>query len=110
MSSEESATVCVLGTGVYLPDRVVTNEELSARVPGVSADWLVSRTGILERRYAAPEEAASDLAVHAARRALDQARVTADELDFIIVSTMTGDAPIPSTACWATCPTSSTRC
>lgn len=98
MSSEESATVCVLGTGAYLPDRVVTNEELSARVPGVSADWLVSRTGILERRYAAPEEAASDLAVHAARRALDQARVTAGELDFIIVSTTTGDAPIPSTA------------
>ncbi|WP_425583529.1 3-oxoacyl-ACP synthase III family protein, partial [Streptomyces macrosporus] len=98
MHSRTSAAVTVLGTGAYLPERTVTNDDVAARVPGASADWIADRTGILERRYAAPDEAASDLAVHAARNALNQAGLTADELDFIIVSTTTGDAPIPSTA------------
>ncbi|WP_225828225.1 3-oxoacyl-ACP synthase III family protein [Streptomyces naphthomycinicus] len=98
MHSAANATATVLGTGSYLPARTVSNDEVAARVPGASAEWIADRTGILERRYAAPEEAASDLAVHAAREALDQAGLEADALDFIIVATTTGDAPIPSTS------------
>ncbi|MEU5247744.1 hypothetical protein AB0G81_27235, partial [Streptomyces asoensis] len=95
---DQGYVTSVLGTGSYLPERVVTNEEIEARVPGASAGWIADRTAILERRYAAPDEAASDLAVHAARAALDHAGVDADSIDFIIVATTTGDAPIPSTA------------
>ncbi|MFI1979016.1 3-oxoacyl-ACP synthase III family protein [Streptomyces wedmorensis] len=90
--------VTILGTGSYLPERVVTNDDIVARVPNTSAEWIESRTGILSRRYAAPDEAASDLAVHAARAALDQAGLAAERLDFVIVSTTTGDAPIPATS------------
>jgi 3-oxoacyl-[acyl-carrier-protein] synthase-3 len=90
--------VDVLGTGSYLPERVVTNREIEELVPAASAEWIESRTGILERRYAAPGEAASDLAVHAARAALDQAGVAAVELDYVIVATTTGDSPVPATA------------
>ncbi|MET7848710.1 ketoacyl-ACP synthase III [Streptomyces avermitilis] len=98
MHSATSAAITVLGTGSYLPERRVTNDDIAARVPGASADWIADRTGILERRYAAPDEAASDLAVHAARKALDQAGLAADELDFVIVSTTTGDALVPATS------------
>ena len=98
MRSGTSTTITVLGTGHHLPEQVVTNDDIAARVPGASADWIADRTGILERRYAASDEAASDLAVHAARKALDQAGVAADELDFIIVSTTTGDALVPATS------------
>ncbi|WP_367819505.1 3-oxoacyl-ACP synthase III family protein [Streptomyces sp. LMG1-1-1.1] len=90
--------VTVLGTGSYLPERVVTNEDIVARVPNTSAEWIESRTGIVQRRYAAPDEAASDLAVRAARAALDQAGLASDRIDFVIVSTTTGDAPIPATS------------
>lgn len=93
-----SPAVTVLGTGSYLPERVVTNAEIEARVPNASADWIERRTGILERRYAAPGQAASDLAVHAARAALAQSGLDAGELDYILVATTTGDAPIPATA------------
>lgn len=98
MEMEQGYVTSVLGTGSYLPERVVTNEEIGARVPGASAEWIADRTAIVERRYAAPDEAASDLAVHAARAALDQAGLDADGIDLIIVATTTGDAPIPSTA------------
>ncbi len=98
MKMEQGYVTSVLGTGSYLPERVVTNEEIEALVPGASAEWIADRTAIVERRYAAPDEAASDLAVHAARAALDQAGLDADGIDFIIVATTTGDAPIPSTA------------
>lgn len=98
MEMEQGYVTSVLGTGSYLPERVVTNEEIEARVPGASAEWIADRTAIVERRYAAPDEAASDLAVHAARAALNQAGLDADGIDFIIVATTTGDAPIPSTA------------
>ncbi|MER5361253.1 beta-ketoacyl-ACP synthase 3 [Streptomyces sp. NPDC002785] len=97
-TTDNTVPVSVLGTGSYLPERVVTNDDIVARVPNTSAEWIETRTGILSRRYAAPDEAASDLAVHAARAALDQAGLTADRLGFVIVSTTTGDAPIPATA------------
>ncbi|MGW0932739.1 3-oxoacyl-ACP synthase III family protein [Streptomyces sp. NPDC002644] len=87
----------VLGTGSYLPEHVVGNEVAGERA-GVSAEWIQQKTGILERRYAADHEATSDLAVHAARRALADAGVDAGELAWIVVATSTPDHPQPATA------------
>lgn len=98
MNRSPNPAVAVLATGSYLPERVVTNEEIAQRVPGASAEWIERKTGIRSRRYAAPGEAASDLAVNAALAALDQANVPADRLDYIIVATTTGDQPVPATA------------
>jgi acetoacetyl-CoA synthase len=89
----------ILATGGYVPDRVVTNEEICALVPDATPDWILSRTGIVTRRYAAPDQATSDLAARAAGRALAAAGVTAGEVDYLIVSTSTGDSPQPPTAC-----------
>jgi 3-oxoacyl-[acyl-carrier-protein] synthase-3 len=89
--------VQVLGSGSFVPPRVITNEELAPL--GYDADWIVQRTGICARRKADDNVAASDLAAEAARRCLDQAGVRAEELDLIVVATLTGDSPIPSTAC-----------
>lgn len=93
------ANVCagILATGSYLPRDVISNEELAQRV-GTTAEWIERKTQIRTRRFAAPDEAASDLAVRAAERALAQAGVTADRIRFIIVSTSTGDAPLPPTS------------
>lgn len=88
----------VLSTGSYLPRREVSNEQVASRC-GVSPEWIERKTGILTRRYAAPEEATSDLAVHAARAALDQAGMSVDRIRYIIVSTSTGDHPQPPTSC-----------
>lgn len=87
----------ILGTGSYLPERVVTNAEVGERV-GVAPEWIEQKTQIRTRRYAAPSEATSDLAVRAAERALEQAGLAADRIDFIIVSTSTPDFPQPPTA------------
>ncbi|MGV9314376.1 3-oxoacyl-ACP synthase III family protein [Streptomyces sp. NPDC003691] len=87
----------ILGTGSYTPDREVTNEELAARF-GVTPDWITGKTGIGARRYAAPDEAASDLAVRAAERALTDAGTAVDDIDHIVVSTSTGDHAVPPTA------------
>ncbi|WP_216588226.1 3-oxoacyl-ACP synthase III family protein [Streptomyces brasiliscabiei] len=89
--------VGILATGSYLPRDVISNEELARRV-GTSAEWIERKTQIRNRRYAAPDEAASDLAVRAAEQALAQAGVTADRIDCVIVSTSTGDAPLPPTS------------
>jgi 3-oxoacyl-(acyl-carrier-protein) synthase III len=88
----------ILGTGSYLPKEEITNEEIARRVPGITAEWIGRRTLITGRRYAAPDEATSDLARHAATAALDDAGVTADRIDHLIVATSTGDAPLPPTA------------
>ena len=93
-----TTTIGILGTGSYLPAREVTNDEIEARVPGASAEWIRCRTDILARRYAAPGEDAADLAVHAGRAALDQARVSPDNIRYVIVSTTTAEQPIPSIA------------
>ncbi|MER5886591.1 beta-ketoacyl-ACP synthase 3 [Streptomyces sp. NPDC001941] len=87
----------VLGTGSYLPERVVTNAVVGARA-GVSAEWIERKTGVVERRYAAEHEAASDLAVEAAVRALADAGAHARDLDWIVVATSTPDHPQPATA------------
>lgn len=89
----------IMGTGSYLPERVVSNEELVTWVPDATTEWVERKTLIKARRYAADDQAASDLAVRAARRALEAAAIEAGQLDFIIVSTSTGDQPLPPTAC-----------
>ena len=88
----------VLGTGRALPDRVVTNVDLEARVD-TSDEWIRTRTGIRERRIAPPELHTSDLCDQAARRALDAAGLRPDDLDLILVATVTPDMGFPSTAC-----------
>ncbi len=87
----------ILGTGSYAPKQVLTNADLEAMVETSDA-WIVERTGIHERRLAAPGEACSDLGVLAAQQALADAKVQAAQLDLILVATCTGDSPLPSTA------------
>ncbi|MBQ9372399.1 MAG: ketoacyl-ACP synthase III [Thermoguttaceae bacterium] len=90
----------IAGTGSYLPERVVTNDELAERLPKTSDEWIFSHTGIHARHIAAADESASAMGYEAALRAMEQAGVTADELGLIIVSTATPDyAPTPLTAC-----------
>ncbi len=88
----------ILGTGSYAPDRILTNGDISKMVD-TSDEWIVARSGIRERRIAAPGEATSDMAVVAAQRALLDAGVGAAEIDLLIVATITPDLPMPSTAC-----------
>ncbi len=89
----------ILGVGSFLPPKIVTNDELAARMD-TTDDWIVSRTGIRERRLVEPGVLTSDLAVDAAVRALDDAGLTASDLDLVILATSTPDYPgsFPSTA------------
>ncbi|MBU5444213.1 beta-ketoacyl-ACP synthase III [Paenibacillus sp. MSJ-34] len=91
-------SVGILGTGKYVPDRVLKNADLEKMVD-TNDEWIVSRTGMKERRIAAPDQATSDLAFHAAQAALRSAGITAEQLDLIIVATITPDMAFPSTAC-----------
>ena len=88
----------IVGTGMYVPDHVVTNHDLE-RLVDTSDEWIVERTGIRERRFSAPGQVSSDLAVIAARRALEMANVSADEVDQIVLATTTPDRVLPSCAC-----------
>jgi 3-oxoacyl-(acyl-carrier-protein) synthase III len=90
--------VGILGTGSYVPELVVSNEEIARRVPGADPEWIARKTLIKSRRFAAPDEATSDLAANAAVAALQRARLSADQVDYLIVSTSTGDSPQPPTA------------
>ena len=90
--------VQVLGTGSFLPERVVTNQDLSETL-GFDPDWIVNRTGIHERRFAAPHQATSDLCAQAALRCLRAARCDPAEVDLLVVGTMTPDMGFPSTGC-----------
>ncbi|MFC5986295.1 beta-ketoacyl-ACP synthase III [Marinicrinis lubricantis] len=90
--------VGILGTGKYVPERVLTNKDLEQMVD-TNDEWITSRTGIKERRIAAEHEATSDLAYHASMEALRNAGISADDLDLIIVATITPDMAFPSTAC-----------
>jgi 3-oxoacyl-[acyl-carrier-protein] synthase-3 len=87
----------ILGIGSYAPERVLTNRDLETIVE-TNDEWIFSRTGISERRIAAPEETTADLAYHAAVQALADAGLTGADLDLIVVATVTGDAPFPATA------------
>ncbi len=88
----------IVGTGSYLPEKVVTNRDLEARIE-TTDEWIVSRTGIEARHVAAEGEMTSDLAVAAARQAMEAAGVSADDIDLIVVATTTEDMIFPSTAC-----------
>src|SRR5262245_59342883 len=90
--------VRVIGSGGYVPDGVVTNEHLHHRF-GFDSDWIVKRTGILERRHALPHQATSDLCHEAARRCMDAANVQPADVDLLVLATFTPDMSFPSTAC-----------
>jgi 3-oxoacyl-[acyl-carrier-protein] synthase III len=90
--------VKVLGTGSYVPDAVISNDHLQERF-GFDSEWIVKRTGILERRHALPHQATSDLCVEAARRCIDKAGVKGDDIDMLLLATFTPDMSFPSTAC-----------
>lgn len=96
--SSQTSSVIVLGTGSYVPDRIVTNDDM-AKIVDTSDEWIRTRTGISERRFAADDEATSDLACAAGARAIEAAGIDRSEIDLIIVATMTPDMPFPSTAC-----------
>ena len=90
-------SVSIVGTGSYLPKKVLTNADLE-RLVDTSDEWIVSRTGIRERRIAAADQCTSDLGAEAARRALENAHLTPSKVDLIICATITPDMPFPSTA------------
>jgi len=88
----------IIGTGSYLPENVLTNMDL-AKMVETSDEWITERTGIKERRKADEQQAASDLAYEASKAALKSAGLKAKDIDLIIVATVTGDMPLPATAC-----------
>ncbi|MBV8352250.1 MAG: ketoacyl-ACP synthase III [Verrucomicrobia bacterium] len=98
-SNKTGRTVSIVGTGSYVPERILTNRELE-KIVETSDEWIRTRTGILERRIAAPDEATSDMATKAALLAMSQAEVEAEQIDLIIVATVTPDMFFPATACW----------
>lgn len=90
--------VGIAGIGYYLPEQVVTNQDLEKRLD-TTDEWIRSRTGIQERRIAAPEQAASDLGYEAGKQALEDAGISADTLDLVLVATASSDMTFPATAC-----------
>lgn len=90
-------SVIVKGVGYYLPERILTNDDLSKMVD-TSDEWIRTRTGIVERHIASQEEACSDLALQAAKKALKDANVTPEDIDVLIVATVSPDMIFPSTA------------
>lgn len=93
-----SPKAAIVGTGSYLPEKVLTNFDLE-KVVDTSDEWIFTRTGIRERRVAADDQSTSDLAIEASRRALADAGLTPDDLSLIICATITPDYFFPSTAC-----------
>jgi len=91
------AGVQIAATGSYVPEEVVTNEDLAAL--GCDSEWIIRRTGIHARRRASEDQATSDLCYEAAVRCIKEAEISVDDIDLIIVATMTPDHPTPSTAC-----------
>ncbi|HOP61395.1 MAG TPA: beta-ketoacyl-ACP synthase III [Candidatus Saccharicenans sp.] len=89
----------IRSTGVYLPDKVLTNADLEKMVD-TSDEWITTRTGIKERRIVSKEQVTSDLAVNAARMALERGGLKAEDVDLILVATNTPDTIFPATACW----------
>ncbi len=87
----------ITGTGLYVPERILTNFDME-KIVNTSDDWITERTGIKERRIVKAAEVTSDLSLEASKRALRKAGVKPRELDMIIVATMSGDMPMPSTA------------
>lgn len=93
-----SSKARITGTGSYLPERVLSNQDLEKMVE-TSDEWIVTRTGMKERRIARSDEFASDMGFEAALRAMEAAKISAEEIDLILVATLTPDFVFPSTAC-----------
>ena len=95
---KELRSAKISGMGIYLPEKILTNRDLE-KIIDTSDEWIVTRTGIKERRIARDDEASSDLASQAGKQALVDANISADKIDLIIVATVTPDMQFPSTAC-----------
>lgn len=98
-SAKAQRTVSIIGTGSYVPERILTNDDLS-RMVDTSDEWITTRTGIKERRVAAKDEQTSDMASKAALNALAQAKIAPKDVDLILVATATPDMLFPATACF----------
>jgi 3-oxoacyl-[acyl-carrier-protein] synthase III len=97
--STKRRTVSIIGTGSYVPEKILTNADLS-RLVDTSDEWITTRTGIKERRMAAKGEDTSDMATKAALNAIEQAKISPKEIDLILVATATPDMLFPATACF----------
>ena len=98
-SAKPARTVSIVGTGSYTPERILTNEDLS-RTVDTTDEWITTRTGIKTRRIAAKDEYTSDMAARAALAAMEQAKISAKDLDLILVATASPDMVFPATACF----------
>jgi len=96
--ASQSSSVIILGTGSYLPEKVVTNDDM-AQIVDTSDEWIRTRTGICERRFAAEHETTSYMSAEASKKAISAAGIDRGEIDLVVVATMTPDMPFPSTAC-----------
>lgn len=99
MADDNKRKIKIVGSGFYVPDRVLTNADLEKLVD-TTDEWIITRTGIKERRVAADDQASSDLAVEAGKKALKNAKLKVKDIDLILVATSTPDTVFPSTACW----------
>lgn len=91
-------SIIIAGTGSYLPEKIITNHDI-AKTVDTSDEWVYTRSGIKERRIAKSEEAASDMALISAKRAIENAKLKPEDIDLVIVTTVTPDMMFPSTAC-----------
>jgi 3-oxoacyl-[acyl-carrier-protein] synthase-3 len=98
-SGKTNRSVSIIGTGSYVPEKRLTNENLS-KIVETSDDWITTRTGIKERRIAAKDENTSDMAARAALKAIEQAKISSEEIELILVATATPDMLFPATACF----------
>jgi len=95
----DNTNIYICSTGIYLPEKIVTNQQLEAIIE-TSDEWIQTRSGIAQRRISQPHELTSDLAVHAADMAIQRADLSASDIDLIIVATASPDVPFPATACY----------
>src|SRR5262249_818091 len=98
-STKPRRTVSIIGTGSYVPDKILTNADMP-RIVDSSDEWITTRTGIKERRIAAKDEYTSQMATKAALKAIEQAGIKPIEIDLILVATATPDMMFPATACF----------
>jgi 3-oxoacyl-[acyl-carrier-protein] synthase-3 len=99
MKKENKRRIKITGSGFYVPDKILTNQDLEKMVD-TSDEWITTRTGIKERRIVSEDQATSDLSIEAARIALENAGLKVKDIDLIIVATSTPDTLFPSTGCW----------
>src|SRR5213079_1549760 len=98
-SNKPLRTASIIGTGSYVPEKILTNDDLS-QIVNTSDEWIITRTGIKERRIAAKGEDTSDMATKAALKAIGQAKISPTEINLILVATATPDMVFPATACF----------